>query len=119
CAAEREVTRGSFRASQSDPHLAPRQRLLGNATPLHSPTAATLAGPAADAGGLHQEITEQLWRQGLAVVQLDHPLSPGRFMSIGYHLGTAIPETDPVVQPYVQDGVILNLRSRHAPTAAV
>lgn len=119
CAAEREVTRGSFRASPSDPHLAPRERLLGNATPLHGPTAAPLREQEADTRGLHQEVTEQLWRQGLAVVQLDQPLSPGRFRTLGDGLGTATPETDPAVQPFVQDGVILNLRSRHAPTAEV
>ncbi|MFE3551876.1 TauD/TfdA family dioxygenase [Streptomyces kronopolitis] len=119
CAAARGVTHGCFSASRSDPHLAPRERLLGNAAPLHRPTAAALEGPEADDRGLHQEVTEQLWRQGLAVVQLDGPLPPDRFMALGESLGTATPETDPAVQPFVQDRVILNLRSRHAPTAEV
>ncbi|MET9498127.1 TauD/TfdA family dioxygenase [Streptomyces sp. NPDC006552] len=113
-------TRGSFRTSLSDPHVALRERLLSNATPLPAPTVRRLPGHRSDdADGLHQEISEQLWDRGLAAVQLAEPLPHDRYTELGRFLGTAIPESDPAVQPFVQGGVVLNLRSEHAPTAEV
>jgi hypothetical protein len=117
--AEHGVTYGSFRASPSDPHIARREALLSNATRPHSPTTRFAEGGLAGTGALHHEITEQLWSQGLAVVQLDEPLPRHRFTELGEFLGTAIPEKDPAVQPYVQEGIVLNLRSRQAPTKDV
>ncbi len=116
---EHGATYGCFRASPSDPHIAAREALLGNATRLHTPTARVVEGGQTGRGALQQEITEQLWNQGLAVVQLDEPLPHHRFIELGEFLGTATPETDPAVQPFVQERVILNLRSRHAPTLDV
>ncbi|MEU5029309.1 TauD/TfdA family dioxygenase [Streptomyces milbemycinicus] len=114
------VTHGSFRASPSDPHVAAREVLLGNGRRLPGPNASHTPndGPA---GGdaLHREVTEQLWQRGLAAVQLDEPLPHDRFVALGGFLGTAVPETDPAVQPYVEDGIVLNLRSEHAPTPDV
>ncbi|MEV4000446.1 TauD/TfdA family dioxygenase [Streptomyces halstedii] len=113
-------TQGSFRTSPSDPHVALRGRLLSNATPLPGPTVRRLPGHRTDdANGLHQEISEQLWGRGLAAVQLDEPLPHDRYIELSRFLGTAIPESDPAVQPFVQGGVVLNLRSKHAPTAEV
>ncbi|MDO0928868.1 TauD/TfdA family dioxygenase [Streptomyces sp. TG1A-8] len=114
-----DAVHGSFRASPSDPHVAPREMLLGNATHPRGPAVRTLEGRPADADHLHREVTEQLWSRGMAVVQLDQPLPHHRFTALGEFLGTAIPETDPAVQPYVQEGIVLNLRSEHAPTANV
>ncbi|MFC9931849.1 TauD/TfdA family dioxygenase [Streptomyces sp. NPDC127190] len=52
-----------------------------------------------------------LLRHGLGVVRLDEPLPNDAFRKLGSALGTAIPETAPAVQPYVEDGVVLNLRA--------
>ncbi|MFC3346590.1 TauD/TfdA family dioxygenase [Streptomyces echinoruber] len=54
-------------------------------------------------------MTADLRRHGLALVHLDQPLANKDFQQLGSLLGTAIPETDGAVQPYVDDGVILNL----------
>ncbi|MEU7241579.1 TauD/TfdA family dioxygenase [Streptomyces sparsogenes] len=114
------VVHGSFRATPSDPHVAAREALLGNGLrlPGTDTTPAPDEGPAGS-DGLHREVTEQLWHRGLAAVQLDEPLPRDRFLALGAFLGTATPETDPAVRPYVEDGVVLNLRSEHAPTRDV
>ncbi|MFD9389290.1 TauD/TfdA family dioxygenase [Streptomyces sp. NPDC060000] len=112
------MTHGSFRASPSDPHVAAREVLLGGGTRLPGPDVSHTQdhGPA-ESDTLHREVSEQLWHRGLAAVQLDAPLAHDRFLALGDYLGTAIPETDPAVLHYVEDGIVLNLRSEHAPTA--
>ncbi|MBI0298321.1 TauD/TfdA family dioxygenase [Streptomyces sp. PRKS01-29] len=108
---------GTFLAGAADPHSTPRERLLGNGVPLSEvtgrPRPDLTAGPP---DALHQEVSEQLWRHGLAAVQLDEPLPNDRFTALGAFLGTAMPERDPAVAPYVEQEVILNLRSEHART---
>ncbi|MGC4807630.1 TauD/TfdA family dioxygenase [Micromonospora sp. DT233] len=64
-------------------------------------------------------LTAQLTTHGLGLVQLDEPLADERFLALGRLLGTAMPETDPTVQPYVERGVILNLLSEHDRTGDV
>ncbi|WP_320064504.1 TauD/TfdA family dioxygenase [Micromonospora sp. RTGN7] len=64
-------------------------------------------------------LTAQLETHGLGLVQLDDSLSDDRFLALGRLLGTAMPETDPAVQPYVEQRVILNLRSEHNRTGDV
>ncbi|MFF6791191.1 hypothetical protein ACVW0K_002274 [Streptomyces filamentosus] len=72
----------------------------------------TVGFPAAAAdfpGKVLEGIEEDLLRYGLGVVRLDEPLPNDDFRKLGSALGTAIPETAPAVQSYVEDGVVLNL----------
>nr|BBG06566.1 alpha-ketoglutarate-dependent dioxygenase [Streptomyces sp.] len=109
------VTHGTFLTAADDPHVPLRERTLGNGTPLRdlAPRPGPATGPH---DALHAEVSDQLWRRGLAAVQLDEPLPNDRFTALGAFLGTAMPERDPAVRPYVEDEVILNLRSEHRRT---
>ncbi|WP_149563346.1 TauD/TfdA family dioxygenase [Streptomyces cacaoi] len=108
---------GTFATGPADAHVALRERLLGNGTPLTELTGRPAPGPAAGPSeALHAEVSEQLWSRGLAAIQLDEPLSDDRFTALGDFLGSAMPERDPAVAPYVQREVILNLRSEHGRT---
>ncbi|MEU6243471.1 TauD/TfdA family dioxygenase [Streptomyces sp. NPDC047024] len=62
-------------------------------------------------GEILDGLDRDIRRRGLGVVRLDEPLSNDSFLKLGSSLGTAIPETAPAVQPYVEDGVLLNLRA--------
>ncbi|MEV5773395.1 TauD/TfdA family dioxygenase [Streptomyces antimycoticus] len=108
---------GAFLADAADPHVPLRERLLGNGIPpadvTGRPRPDLASGPS---DTLHEEVSEQLWSRGLAAIQLDEPLPNDRFTALGAFLGTAMPERDPAVAPYVEEEVILNLRSEHART---
>jgi len=71
----------------------------------------------APAGGspeaVHDALAGELRDRGLAVVQLDEPLSSERFAALGSLLGTPMPERDPAVLPHVEREVVLNLVSEH------
>jgi hypothetical protein len=54
-------------------------------------------------------VLQELQEFGVAVVQLDEPLSTDSFITLGSILGTAMPEMDPAVMPYVEKNVVLNL----------
>ncbi|WP_158574018.1 TauD/TfdA family dioxygenase [Streptomyces triticagri] len=56
-----------------------------------------------------ERLLDDLQKHGLSIVQLDAPLQGPVFRHLGSLLGEAIPELDPAVQPYVEDGVVLNL----------
>ncbi|HEX7309077.1 TauD/TfdA family dioxygenase [Lentzea sp.] len=76
---------------------------------------------AATAGGSPGDVADvvraELRQHGAAVVELADTLSDEDFRAFGAHLGDAMPEIAPAVQPFVTDGVILNLVTRHAHTA--
>jgi alpha-ketoglutarate-dependent taurine dioxygenase len=62
------------------------------------------------------ELFAALAADGLAMVRLDRPLDRERFLAFGRLLGTAMPETDPAVQPYVEESVVLNLVTAYPKT---
>ncbi|WP_437913608.1 TauD/TfdA family dioxygenase [Sorangium sp. So ce302] len=68
---------------------------------------------------VRERLLRELGERGLVAVQLDEPLSNDRFTTLGSLLGTASPETDPAVLPYVERGVILNLVAEHGRTEDV
>ncbi|MFI5819509.1 TauD/TfdA family dioxygenase [Streptomyces rishiriensis] len=70
-------------------------------------TAETAAFPGEILDSLHRD----LLRHGLGVVRLDDPLPNDSYLKLGSALGTPIDETAPAVQPYTEDGVVLNLRA--------
>ncbi|HUQ54088.1 TauD/TfdA family dioxygenase [Lentzea sp.] len=108
---------GVFAEKESHVHVASRQLLLDSSETLPEP----LGGVVATAGGKPGEVAgvvqASLRQHGAAVVELEGILSDDDFRAFGAHLGNAMPETDPAVQPFVTDGVILNLVTRHAHTA--
>lgn len=111
---------GTFLESGSDPHIELRRTLLESGPVLPAPSVPVRSASAQDfprAAG--EEIRGDLRARGLAVVQLDKPLAADRFLELGRMLGTAMPETDPTVQPQVEQEVILNLVSRHGHTRDV
>lgn len=110
---------GTFIEAASDPHVQRREALLaaGHALPalsaIHSATADRLSVE------LRGELGAALQSTGLLCVQLEEPLPPALFVALGRQLGTPLPETDPAVQRYVDDQVILNLVSEHRDTEDV
>ena len=60
-----------------------------------------------------------LAEQGAVKVLLDRALSNGEFIGLGRTLGELIPEQAPAVRPFVDDDVILNLRTALDATADV
>ncbi|SDG59533.1 Taurine catabolism dioxygenase TauD, TfdA family [Lentzea fradiae] len=108
---------GVFAEQDHYTHVAARQALLDSSRTLPEP----LGGAVATAGGTPAEVAgvvrAALRQHGAAVVQLEELLSDDDFRAVGAHLGTAMPETDPAVQPFVTDGVVLNLVTRHSHTA--
>lgn len=117
------MAEGTFRERGTDPHVGDRGELLAGSadTPV---VAATIIGQAGQAGdgvfaAMTSDLMAELARSGYAVVQLDRPLSHDSFLALGSLLGSPAPETDPAVQRYVQDAVVLDLISEHDRTADV
>lgn len=111
---------GTFLEQASDPHVELRRQVLASGTALHEPATAYLRAQAdnfPDEGG--DELRTELCQRGFGVVRLDRPLPNDRFIALGLLLGTAMPETDPAVQPYVDGGVILNLIAAYDATRDV
>ncbi|MEO3871123.1 TauD/TfdA family dioxygenase [Nonomuraea sp. B12E4] len=111
---------GAFTENSTDKHVAFRRDLLDSGRVLPPPPTPVTHATAADFldGPVHDAL-RNLAATGSAVVQLDEPLPTPRFLAFGELLGKAMPETDPAVQPYVENGVILQLRREHATTADV
>jgi alpha-ketoglutarate-dependent taurine dioxygenase len=62
------------------------------------------------------DLADGAWRgvlaeHGAVKIQLDRGLSTEEFMALGEGLGRLIPERAPAVQPFVEAGVVLNLRA--------
>lgn len=107
-------------AEQPDaPYVRRRDRLLrgGHHFPELGPVTAVSAARFLPTG--LPQVQADLAERGFAIRQLDRPLDTAEFRGLGDALGAPIPETDAQVQPFVEDGVILNLISRHAETADV
>ncbi|GAA0636809.1 hypothetical protein GCM10010174_68130 [Kutzneria viridogrisea] len=94
-------------------HVPWRHKLLDAGEVLPSP----LGGAVRACGPRPKEVlalvATDLSTHGVAAVQLNEPFSDNDFVEFGAGLGTATEETDPAVQPFVTDGVILNLLGKH------
>lgn len=86
---------GRFVEDPADLHVALRAELLGVGSRLSQPDERS---------------------QGVSVDVRSEPLEDHAFLTLGRDLGTPMPETDPAVQPYVEQEVILNLVTEYAPT---
>jgi TfdA family taurine catabolism dioxygenase TauD len=114
------VIDGTFAEQSTDVHVGLRWNLLESGIVLPPPHPDVISARAVDfpyAAG--DRLLSQLREFGLAAVQLDEPLSNDRFMVFGSLLGTAMPETDPSVKPYVESNVILNVVSEYDHTSDV
>lgn len=110
---------GTFLEAPRDAHVARRAALLEHSA-LPPSQLPSIVAPAAtflsDGRGLTKAALDS---HGLAVIQLDEPLSTTQFIAFGNALGTPIPERAPEIQQYVDDGVVLNLHTRFGPTRDV
>lgn len=117
------MAEGTFRERGADSHVGDRRELLAGSadTPVVAATIIRQAGQAGDGvfASMTADLMAELARSGYAVVQLDRPLSHDSFLALGSLLGSPTPETDPAVQRYVQDAVVLNLVSEHDRTGDV
>src|SRR5260370_590373 len=103
---------GTFVEQLTDKHIQLRQVLLASGTVLPSPDCHVVNARANDFPTVvSNDILNELSKVGLAVIQLDEPLSNERFTALGLLLGTPMPETDATVKPYVEQEVILNIVS--------
>jgi alpha-ketoglutarate-dependent taurine dioxygenase len=100
---------GAFCETETDPHVRRRRQLLERGGPLPAPP--LVLSP--------ELLLEELTRRGLVVVRLDEPLANHQLLALGATLGIAMVETDPVVQPYVEQECILNLVNEHGKTEDV
>lgn len=109
--------RGSFRQTRDDRYVSLREQLL-DGRPLPAPDLEPASVSARRGPGVLEEVLQhQLRDHGLGLVQLDEPLTGARLIDLGDRLGEIMPETDPAVQPNVEQGRILNLVSTEGSTA--
>ncbi|MGW2280446.1 TauD/TfdA family dioxygenase [Streptomyces sp. NPDC001770] len=106
---------GTFTERSGDPHCRLRDELLSADSVLKKPDIVPLVPPAGFPGSAGvpdsaaRQLMSSLREHGLALAELDEPLSTPDFRRLGALLGTPVPETDPAVLPYVDEGVVLNL----------
>jgi hypothetical protein len=109
---------GTLVELRTDKHIDLRHCLLDGGGVLPEPPSrvrtVTADGPV---DSLAEELAAALTESGLAIAQLDRPLTDEQFLRLGRRLGTPMPETDPSVRKFVSDEVILNLRSEHGHTS--
>lgn len=111
---------GTFVEQSTDEHVRLRRDLLESSAVLPPPLLDAIRARAVDIPNVvGDNLLRELRGLGLVVVQLDEPLSNDRFTALGSLLGTAMVETAPEVEPYVERGVILNLVSEHGHTPDV
>ncbi|MFJ3837454.1 TauD/TfdA family dioxygenase [Streptomyces sp. NPDC054904] len=102
---------GCFTEDSSDVHCRLREQLLSPEKKLAAPKIGFAAETAGFPDGITDRLGRDLLQHGLGIVHLDVPLTNEAFQELGSTLGTAIPETAPAVQPYVENGFVLNLRA--------
>ncbi|MEO3890696.1 TauD/TfdA family dioxygenase [Nonomuraea sp. B5E05] len=108
---------GTFMENPTDPHVSLRGKLLkdGSGLPRVGPLPAVRRSvPARE---LSEDLRSDLARTGVALRRFDRPLTNDQYRELGEALGNPMPETDPAVQPFVEDQVVLNLISSHEETA--
>jgi len=110
---------GTFVETPSDIHVARRRLLLASDRAIEGAPQVCSSDVSSLPAQLRGVLGEVLRASGALCVQLDEPLPPARFAELGRMLGTPLPETDPAVQRYVDDAIILNLLSEHRDTEDV
>lgn len=108
---------GTFIESTGAPHRQLRQAVLRNlacTSPASFLTSKTTQ--ACQATTALSEILPSLHAVGAATLQCERPLQNDELVTLGQQLGSLLPETAAPIQPYVESGVILNLRSYHRDT---
>jgi alpha-ketoglutarate-dependent taurine dioxygenase len=109
---------GEFLEQPDDPHVQLRKQLLDRAEG-RLPSAPVTAGSADDLIQQGAAGVEAVISAGQCGFQLTEPMSDKQFQKFGEQLGPLQPERDPTVQPFVANGVILNLVTAHDQTADV
>ncbi|MFE4857457.1 TauD/TfdA family dioxygenase [Streptomyces sp. NPDC056670] len=108
--------KGTYRESPASPHVTLRRALLGARRTHPAPPFPPLRGRAADPVATAEAVLrEQLAPHGVAVADLDRPMTNAELVEFGSVLGVPQPERAPDVAARVEDGVVLHLVS--APTA--
>ena len=109
------VLEGSFQERANDFHVIRRNALLSShrAYPQPGVTIAQIASTA-PLQSVVKLARSSLERDGLALMQFETLPSHKQFKMLGEGIGTLMPETDPSVQKFVDDSVILNLVSVHS-----
>jgi alpha-ketoglutarate-dependent taurine dioxygenase len=113
------VLTGSFTEQDDQPHVRSRHQMLDAGVVLRPPFDGVTGTCAPHADKVMELVAPSLRDHGAAVVLLEEPFTDGAFADFGTRLGTAAPETDPAVRPFVTNGVILNLISKHGRTSDV
>ncbi|MGW1061772.1 TauD/TfdA family dioxygenase [Micromonospora rubida] len=109
--------RGSFLERPHDRHIPQRAELLGG-RPLPPPELVPEPVPAGwPVGQVEAVLRCQLTEHGLGLVDLGEPMTSAHLLELGHRFGEIMPETDPAVQPNVEDGRILHLISAEGDTA--
>jgi len=108
---------GTFVEQFADKHVRLRRDLLDSGIVLPPPPPDAIEAQAIDFPDVVGEnLLGELHELGMVIVQLDEPLPNDRFTALGSLLGSAMPETDPIVRSQVERDVILNLVSQHGHT---
>ncbi len=101
---------GVYQEQDSDPHVALRERLLGEAARASRPSTSAIRCRAASfRREFPHAAARELREQGLVRIALDEPLATAEFAAFGRGLGVLLPETDPATLPFAEDEVVLNL----------
>lgn len=117
---EHALVEGVFVERSTDQHIRLKEHLLESGTilpPLQQNAIRVRNADFPDA--VVDRILNELQATGLVLLQLDEPAINDQFIMLGAVLGTAMPETDPTVKPYVEREVILNLISDYGHTSDV
>lgn len=103
-----------------DPIAGLRQRVLRRQTWYHSakggdPVAVCLAASSEpfDARVVAKVLLDSLVRHGIVTLTLDRQLTNQELISLASSIGEPQEQLDPLLQPWVEDTVILNLRADH------
>jgi len=108
---------GVFLEQPTDPHVQLRSTLLGWNALLPSPPAIRSNGSQSAEHLIRGcGLLDRLAQFGLCVLERDEPMTDREFIRLGSLLGNILPETDPSVQPHVDEQVILNVVSVHSDT---
>ncbi|WP_424184739.1 TauD/TfdA family dioxygenase [Actinokineospora sp. G85] len=106
---------GTFAEHPEDPHVAHRPRLLGGTSvwPMPDIPVRSAASVAYGAEAVRADLAEH----GIAVLDAASTATAAQLRALGESLGVPMPERAPAVQPYVEDGVVLNLVADQGHTA--
>lgn len=111
-----QMIQGIFSERPTDRHIPYREAMLASGIVLPAPRSSSMSAAEGFSADDSSTMLNLLRDTGLAVIDLGEPLTSDDFLRLGAFLGTAMPETDATVAPFVERGVILNIRSEFAST---